>query len=1012
MDCGAKTNKHNQFEFYLFIYLFVCLLVSQPPPEIVPPHATALIASFGAALLSGFSGELRYKSSHSDDVSTASSTAVVRVEWNKPYFGRGEFTTSATPTLRLLCGVRSLQDAHTELSCVIHDVTRPAPAAPPVLLHPSISPLPQSAATTASTSSPASTSVPISSAAVDFNAGDAELLAESAAAAAAASSSPRVVSDIATVLPSQILDVFTAIEHLSYATENRIIQGIVARTLLSFTDALSAAQLRFYAPQLCNVVLCFDCPDIEQTLFAKCADDFDFGMLAYYCFQGAVEDNNPKYAERAQRLLHECEMATVNALSSSVQSPQASAAAIRFDSAPAATAADASIESDDNSGSGDGLALASSPAMAMARQRAMSTPSTGAELLSSDAPTLSSTPPSWRARALSLSTSDQHLRSAEDEQLVFAPLVRHRRLQAQLSLIAALTETARHVLAVPATDRAGRNAMLHRALLRFVEPVVRAGIGADTVNHDIRQCLLLPTATSFRVVRVPCDAAFVLNSRERVPFMLFLETLGVVPIRTHAATLTSSAPTPAAPAPATPTPTAMPTAPSISSAATTTATATSAATAKSRRRHKRLVATVPNRRASTPQLRTDASSLDEGTDNTEEEADTNAAATFYCQKCRAKQPLSSLTSHADWHFEQESRLPETPKLRVRKSESRETSAELSTLGDSGDSAVVVPSSPALVRALPTTDERAATPTAVSDEQLQRRALHFSHTWDERCAAVRAASPFGSNEHWRLASLIFKSGDDLRQEQLAVQLIKQFDEIFRDEKLPLWLYPYVVLAVSSRSGFIETVPNTTSIDVLRRSLPEVNSLAEYFVAAYGESGTTRHTTAQRCFCESLAAYSLVCYLLQIKDRHNGNMLLDRHGHVIHIDYGFMFTSSPGQLGFESAPFKLTQDMVDVMGGVESDMFHYFQVLLLRGFLAVRRHNRKLLLLVRMMTHGGHLACLADYGGVSAADSLRQRMQLHMTESECVAHILDLVSDSLESWSTHAYDYYQYYTNAIH
>jgi phosphatidylinositol kinase/protein kinase (PI-3 family) len=224
---------------------------------------------------------------------------------------------------------------------------------------------------------------------------------------------------------------------------------------------------------------------------------------------------------------------------------------------------------------------------------------------------------------------------------------------------------------------------------------------------------------------------------------------------------------------------------------------------------------------------------------------------------------------------------------------------------------------------------------------------------------------------------------------------------------------VVLAVSSRSGFIETVPNTTSIDVLRRSLPEVNSLAEYFAAAYGESGSARHTTAQRCFCESLAAYSLVCYLLQIKDRHNGNMLLDRHGHVIHIDYGFMFTSSPGQLGFESAPFKLTQDMVDVMGGVESDMFHYFQVLLLRGFLAVRRHNRKLLLLVRMMTHGGHVACLAaDYAGVSAADSMRQRMQLHMTESECVAHILDLVSDSLESWSTHAYDYYQYYTNAIH
>ena len=54
-----------------------------------------------------------------------------------------------------------------------------------------------------------------------------------------------------------------------------------------------------------------------------------------------------------------------------------------------------------------------------------------------------------------------------------------------------------------------------------------------------------------------------------------------------------------------------------------------------------------------------------------------------------------------------------------------------------------------------------------------------------------------------------------------------------------------------------------------------------------------------------------------------------------------------MGFESAPFKFTQEYLDIMGGIDSAMYEYFESLLIRGFIEVRKHMDEFINLIKIM-----------------------------------------------------------------
>lgn len=276
---------------------------------------------------------------------------------------------------------------------------------------------------------------------------------------------------------------------------------------------------------------------------------------------------------------------------------------------------------------------------------------------------------------------------------------------------------------------------------------------------------------------------------------------------------------------------------------------------------------------------------------------------------------------------------------------------------------------------------------------------FKESFASKQERVRATSAYGHHPGWQLLPVLIKSNDDLRQEQLASQLIYRMASILARERVPVWLCPYAIVALTDTGGIIEAIPDTISIDSLKRNSKDYSTLGSFFVEHFGDRSSDDYADAKACFVESLAAYSMVCYILQIKDRHNGNILLDNRGHLIHIDFGFFFLSSPGKnSGFESAPFKLTRDFVDLMDGPDSKTFRTFRELCCRTFLSLRRQCHQITLLVEMLMVGNEdLPCFRGRPE-DAVRELRERFRLDLNDRACTEYVNALVDESLENWRT--------------
>lgn len=261
--------------------------------------------------------------------------------------------------------------------------------------------------------------------------------------------------------------------------------------------------------------------------------------------------------------------------------------------------------------------------------------------------------------------------------------------------------------------------------------------------------------------------------------------------------------------------------------------------------------------------------------------------------------------------------------------------------------------------------------------------------------------------------IFKAFDDCRQDALTLQIIRLLSMKFSDAGVPVSLAIYSVIPSRSGTenaigGIVQVIGNVKSRDHIGKD--GAKTLLQYFLSKFGPRGSSDFKKAQIAFASSLAGYCVICYLLSIKDRHNGNLLFDDFGHIIHIDYGFILGISPGgNLGFESAPFKLTAEMIDLLDGKSSPLFALFTELSNKSFLIARQASSDILSIVSALADSG-LPCFLHRNDNLV--KLRARFMLELSYSEAATFWEKMIRIATKTWTTSAYDGIQLMQNNIY
>eukprot|EP00948_MAST-09A_sp_MAST-9A-sp1_P000828 g828.t1 len=291
-------------------------------------------------------------------------------------------------------------------------------------------------------------------------------------------------------------------------------------------------------------------------------------------------------------------------------------------------------------------------------------------------------------------------------------------------------------------------------------------------------------------------------------------------------------------------------------------------------------------------------------------------------------------------------------------------------------------------------------TSVQVEKCRVMSSKMKPLWLEFLRQQGSERPLG---------VLYKVGDDLRQDQLVLQLIRVFDSFWQANGLHLSMSPYRVVCTGQMKGMLEVVRNATPLNaIISGSKGQVKKTKTFLSKVQGisnvlwnkkaikdwlnaqafhtshrqtkstDTGTKQSKTRRKQmlfhrrtslndsspfrkynisptidnFVRSCAGYCAATYVLGVGDRHSDNIMINNRGLFFHIDFGHFLGNFKSKLGIkrERTPFVFTKQMREVMT-LEDALYQDFLELSKEAFLVIRRNANLVLVLLSLMTRSG-------------------------------------------------------------